>query len=181
MMTELNIIFSGPVGSGKTTAITTLGDMPRDGANRTKTVKMPDRKPEMTVDMDYGTMSIDGGEKMHLYGMPDHECFETVGKKLTTNGLGLVLLLDNTTTDPLSDMTLFLESFKIYINETAVAVGITKTDVSQLLTVDAYQQRFKQSGFKGAVFEVDARDYNDMSCLVQALLFTIDPGLACTA
>ncbi len=47
--------------------------------------------------------------------------------------------------------------------------------------MDRYQQKLKQLGFKSAIFEVDARSFNDMSQLVQALLFSIDPGLEYSA
>ncbi len=98
-----------------------------------------------------------------------------------TNGLGLILLLDNTRRDPLNDMTFFLGSFKDYINETSIAIGITLTDIAPLLKMDRYQQKLKQHGVNSAIFEVDARSFNDMSQLVQALLFTIDPGLEYSA
>ncbi len=78
-------------------------------------------------------------------------------------------------------MAFFLESFKDYIHETSIAIGITQTDIAPLLTMDRYQQKLKQLGFKSAIFEVDARSFNDMSQLVQALLFSIDPGLEYSA
>lgn len=74
-------------------------------------------------------------------------------------------------------MKFFLEAFKDYINKTSVAIGITQTHITPLLTMDHYHQKLKQLGFSAAIFEVDARNFNDMSQLVQALLFTIDPGL----
>ena len=100
---------------------------------------------------------------------------------LTKNGLGLILLLDNTRRDPLSDMIFFLKAFKDFISKTAVAIGITQTDITPLVKVDRYYRQMKELGVEAAIFEVDARNYEDMSQLVQALLFTIDPGLECSA
>jgi len=77
-----------------------------------------ERKSKTTVALDYGTMSLDAKEKIHLYGTPGQERFNFMWDILTTNGLGLVLLLDNTRRDPLHDMEFFLESFKDYIDET---------------------------------------------------------------
>ncbi len=176
-MGDFKIIFAGPVGSGKTTAITTLSDEPPVCANQKATDMTGNRKSETIVAMDYGTMSLDGREKIHLYGAPGQEHFDFMWDILTTNGLGLILLLDNTGKDPLNDMAFFLKSFKDYIAETAIAIGITQTDITPLLTMDAYHTKLKALGFNGAIFEVDARNYNDMSYLVQALLFTLDPGL----
>ncbi len=180
-MNDFKIIFSGPVCSGKTTAIATLSDEAPVCTNQIASDETREKKPETTVAMDYGTLSLGRHEKIHLYGTPGQERFDFMWDILTENGLGLVLLLDNTGKDPLNDMVFFLESFKDYIDKTAVAIGITQTDIVPLLTLDPYQEKLKELDFKGAVFEVDARNYNDMSYLVQALLFTIDPGLECSA
>ncbi len=53
--------------------------------------------------------------------------------------------------------------------------------LSPLLRMDHYHRKLRELDIKGAIFEVDARDFNDMSHLVQALLFTIDPGLEYSA
>ena len=180
-MNELKIIFAGPVGSGKTTAIVTLSDDAPVCTNQSASDMTRVRKSETTVAMDYGTMTLDDEEKIHLYGTPGQERFNFMWDILTENGLGLILLLDNTRRDPLNDMTFFLESFKDYINETAVSIGITQTDIVPLLKMDKYHRKMKELGFKGPVFEVDARSFDDMSHLVQALLFTIDPGLEYSA
>jgi len=180
-MNDLKIIFTGPVGCGKTTAIVTLSDEKPVGTNQNASDMTRVRKSATTVAMDYGTMSLDGKEKIHLYGTPGHERFDFMWDVLTKNGLGLILLLDNTRRDPLNDMTFFLDSFKDFINSTAVAVGITQTNIVPLTKIDQYYRKMKERGVKGAVFEVDARSFTDMSHLVQALLFTIDPGLECSA
>jgi len=180
-MNDSKIIFAGPVGSGKTTAIATLSDEPPVCTNQSATDMTRTRKSQTTVAMDYGTMTLDAKEKIHLYGTPGQERFNFMWDILTTNGLGLILLLDNTRRDPLNDMAFFLESFKDYIHETSIAIGITQTDIAPLLTMDRYQQKLKQLGLKSAIFEVDARSFNDMSQLVQALLFSIDPGLEYSA
>jgi len=176
-MNDFKIIFAGPVGSGKTTAIATLSDEPPACTHQNTADIGIEGKSKTTGAMDYGTMSLDENEKIHLYGTPAQERLNSVRDTLTSNGLGLILLLDNTRSDPIQDMGFFLASFKDYINETSVAIGITKTDVAPLLTMDPYHKKLKQLGFNSAIFEVDAHDLNDMSQLVQALLFTIDPGL----
>ncbi len=180
-MNDSKIIFAGPVGSGKTTAIATLSDEPPVCTNQIATDMTKARKSKTTVAMDYGTMTLDAKEKIHLYGTPGQERFNFMWDILTTNGLGLILLLDNTRRDPLNDMSFFLESFKDYINETSIAIGITQTDIAPLLKMNRYQQNLKQHGVNSAIFEVDARSFNDMSQLVQALLFSIDPGLEYSA
>ncbi len=180
-MSDFKIIFAGPVGSGKTTAIATLSDEPPVCTNQNATDMTKERKSKTTVALDYGTMSLDEKEKIHLYGTPGQERFNFMWDILTSNGLGLILLLDNTRRDPMKDMEFFLQAFKDYIDKTSIAIGITQTDVAPLLTMERYHQKLKQLGFNSAIFEVDARNFSDMSQLVQALLFTIDPGLEYSA
>lgn len=176
-MNDVKIIITGPVGSGKTTAITTLSDCAPVSTDQRATDMTQLKKSDTTVAMDYGTMTLDGQEKIHLYGTPGQERFNFMWDILSNNGLGLILLLDNRRKDPMKDMTFFVTSFKDYIMNTAVVIGITQTDVMPLIKKDQYHRKLKDLGCRGAIFEVDARSINDMSYLTQALLFTIDPGL----
>ncbi len=180
-MNDFKIIFAGPVGSGKTTAVATLSDEAPVCTNQSASDMTQAKKSKTTVALDYGTMTLDDQEKIHLYGTPGQERFDFMWEVLTTNGLGLILLLDNTRKNPMQDMSFFINSFKDYIDKTAIAIGITQTDIVPLVSTEKYYEKLKELDIQGAIFEVDARNFNDMSYLVQALLFTIDPGLECRA
>ena len=176
-MSDYKIISTGPVGAGKTTAIASISDvapMQTDAAASDMTKK---RKAQTTVAMDYGVLKPDDGEQVHLYGTPGQERFDFMWDILTTGGIGLVLLLDNSRTDPFQDMKFFLNSFDGFIQKTGVAIGITQMDLSTRPTIDEYHQHLQDSGIKVPVFAVDARKKNDVSILVQALMFALDPGL----
>lgn len=135
------------------------------------------RKAATTVAMDYGIMNLDDGEKIHLYGTPGQERFDFMWDILTVGGIGLVLLLDNTRADPFQDMKFFLNSFSGFISDTSVAIGITQMDLSSKPSINDYHKQLQALNIKPAVFAVDARVKNDVSLLVQALLFSLDPGL----
>ncbi len=176
-MTQYKIIFSGPVGAGKTTAIQSLSDVPPVKTDATASDMTKKRKPSTTVAMDYGVMKLEDGETIHLYGTPGQERFDFMWEILTTGGLGLILLLDNTRADPFQDMRFFLDSFGSFISNTSVAIGITQMDLSSKPSIDDYHKQLKELDLKPAIFSVDARVKNDISLLVQALLFSLDPGL----
>lgn len=177
-MSQNKIIFTGPVGAGKTTAINSISDVPpvKTDANASDMTKS--RKSSTTVAMDYGVMNLDEGEKIHLYGTPGQERFDFMWDILVSGGIGLILLLDNTRPDPFKDMWFFLDSFKQFINETGVAIGVTQMDVSDKPTILDYHAQLQLSDLRPPVFAVDARVKNDVSLLVQALLYSLDPGLA---
>jgi len=176
-MSQYKIIFTGPVGAGKTTAIQSISDVPPVKTDAVASDMTKTRKSQTTVAMDYGIMNLDNGEKIHLYGTPGQERFDFMWEILSVGGLGLVLLLDNTRADPFQDMKFFLDSFADFIADTSVAIGITQMDLSGTPSVEDYHQQLKKYGLKPAVFAVDARERKDVSLLLQSLLLSIDPML----
>ncbi|MGR9073414.1 MAG: GTP-binding protein [Gammaproteobacteria bacterium] len=176
-MSQYKIIFTGPVGAGKTTAIASLSDVPPVKTDASATDMTKERKAQTTVAMDYGIMNLADGEKIHLYGTPGQERFDFMWDILTTGGIGLILLLDNTRLDPFQDMKFFLDSFKKFIGQTNVAIGITQMDLSDKPTIDDYHIQLQGLGINPPVFAVDARIKQDVSILVQSLLYSLDPGI----
>ncbi|MDT4291477.1 ATP/GTP-binding protein [Methylomonas sp. MO1] len=177
-MSQYKIIFTGPVGAGKTTAINAISDVPPVKTDAAASDMTKNRKASTTVAMDYGVMNLAGGEKIHLYGTPGQERFDFMWDILTNGGIGLILLLDNTRADPFQDMRFFLDAFGKFINDTSVAIGVTQMDLSSTPSIEDYHVQLQGVGLKPPVFAVDAREKNDVSLLVQALLYSLDPGLA---
>jgi signal recognition particle receptor subunit beta len=176
-MAQHKIIFTGPVGAGKTTAIQSLSDIPIITTDEAATDMTANRKPQTTVAMDYGLMKLGDGERVHLYGTPGQERFDFMWEILTEGGLGLVLMLDNTRERPFQDLTFYLKAFAPFIAETQLVVGITRMDESKTPSLPEYHAHLKQQGYKVPVFEVDARVKKDVAALVQALLYSLDPGV----
>jgi uncharacterized protein len=176
-MIQHKIIFTGPVGAGKTTAIASISDIPPVKTDASASDMTRDRKSTTTVAMDYGIMNIGGGEKIHLYGTPGQERFDFMWDILVTGGIGLVLLLDNTRADPFQDMRFFLQSFQSFIEKTGVAIGVTQMDLSNRFSINDYHLHLKPFSLNPPVFSVDAREKSDVSLLVQSLMYSIDPSL----
>jgi len=108
-MKENKIIFTGPVGVGKTTAISALSDDPPVKTDARASDMTLVRKGHTTVAMDYGVIRLDEDTKVHLYGTPGQERFNFMWEILSKGSMGLILLLDNTRANPLKDLTFFLE------------------------------------------------------------------------
>jgi signal recognition particle receptor subunit beta len=176
-MSQYKIIFTGPVGAGKTTAIESISDTPPIKTDASASDMTKTKKASTTVAMDYGIMNLAGGEKIHLYGTPGQERFDFMWDILVTGGIGLIMLLDNTRADPFQDMKFFLDSFQKFIAETNVAIGVTQMDLSNKPTINDYHIQLQGMGIKPPVFSVDARVKNDVSLLVQSLLYSLDPGI----
>ncbi|MBL8398288.1 MAG: ATP/GTP-binding protein [Candidatus Accumulibacter sp.] len=173
------IIFSGTVGAGKSTAIASLSDVPPVATEALATDAAAQLKKTTTVAMDYGILFLQGGEKVMLYGTPGQERFSFMWDILAEGGIGLVLLINNSAPDPLHHLEKYLKFFKNLIADTAVAIGITHMDRTQLPTLVDYRGRIAQFGLlpPPAVFRVDARERDDVAMVVRALLYTLNPGL----
>jgi hypothetical protein len=50
-------------------------------------------------------------------------------------------------------------------------------DLSNKPTINDYHSQLRAMGIKPPVFSVDARVKNDVSLLVQSLLYSLDPGI----
>lgn len=159
------------MGAGKTTAISSISEIPPISTDmRCSDEEGKTRKNTTTVAMDYGYISLAEGERIHLYGTPGQERFNYMWTILSKGGIGLVILLDNARPNPVEDLNFYLDAFKDFISETGVVVGITRTDVSQQFNLTHYQQNLMQRGQIVPVFEIDARQPNDVKILIHALL-----------
>ena len=175
-MANHKIIFSGPVGAGKTTAITALSDEPPIATEALASDHTREIKEKTTVAMDYGVLKLDGSERIHLYGTPGQERFDFMWQILSEGAIGLVLLISNARPEPLVDLSQFLTAFRPLIDKAGFVLGITRSDSHRAPDLHTYRHHLAQAGLKAPVFEVDARQRRDVALLVEALLLSLDPG-----
>jgi signal recognition particle receptor subunit beta len=171
------IIFTGPVGAGKTTSIAAISDIVPFVTEQIATDETRQRKETTTVAMDYGMIKLPEGEKIHLYGTPGQDRFNFMWDILSEGGIGLVILIDNMRPSPLDDLKFFIGAFKEFIDKTAAVVGVTRMDLSEKPHLNDYHRILNESGLNVPVCEVDGRKSGDIVTLIQALLYSLDPGL----
>ncbi|MES9851847.1 MAG: ATP/GTP-binding protein [Candidatus Thiodiazotropha sp. L084R] len=176
-MSDYKIIFSGPVGAGKTTAIQTISDIPPVTTDEQASDMTRSQKNGTTVAMDYGMINLPGAERIHLYGTPGQERFDFMWEILTQGGIGLVLLINNQRPDPFGDLHFFLNAFKDFIGQGKLVIGVTQMDLADTPMIEDYHLQLENSGVKIPVFDIDARIKKDVSLLLEALLYSLDPGL----
>ncbi len=174
-MSTYKVIFTGPVGAGKTTAIASLSDKPPISTNEAASDMTANRKSETTVAMDYGILYLDSGDALHLYGTPGQERFDFMWDILTKGGLGLMLLLDNRRKNPFGDLQFYLDAFSDFIKETGIVIGITGMDIKPQPCREEYCAEVEKHGLNIPVLEVDARNKSDVSTMLEALLFSLNP------
>jgi signal recognition particle receptor subunit beta len=167
------IVFTGPVASGKTTAINTISGISTVSTEETATDETRNLKKNTTVAMDYGLLKMPNGGVVHLYGTPGQERFSYMRDILTEGALGLILLIHNKNESPFKELDHYITAFRHFINKTSLVIGITHMDEKQQPSIKEYQQYLMSKGKKYPIFEVDSRNDRDIKILLQALLYSL--------
>lgn len=175
---ENKIIFTGPVGAGKTTSIQSVSDIMVVGTEAKASDDVAKRKSNTTVAMDYGVLNLEGGKRVHLYGTPGQERFNFMWEILSEHAIGFIILIDSVRPDPLGDLDFFVKAFRKSITHCgdALVVGITRTEVNpQVDLLDRFNKHLADLKLNVPVFEVDGRERKDVKQMLLALLTMIDP------
>ena len=131
---------TGTLIDQKTTAISAVSEitaLSTDVTNYDCTVK----KNTTTVGLDYGEMTLANGDTLRLYGTPGQTRFDFMWEILSRGALGLIILIDNQSSDPLTDLDTYLNGFKRLIADTACVVVICRMDTHPDPTIDCFAQR----------------------------------------
>lgn len=174
-MQQYKIIFSGPVGAGKSTAIKMLSDIEVVATEAKASDQTKKLKELTTVAMDYGRINLDENTAVHLYGTPGQERFSFMWDILAKGALGLVLLIDASRDLYKKDVETYLNAFAEFTSKNPVVIGLTHTDKAAEPAWDSLQDLLSQRSLSAPIFEVDARNKDDINMLVQALIYSIDP------
>ncbi len=177
------IIITGPVGAGKTTAIGALSDIPPVSTEARPKDKVALLKPTTTVALDYGTMDLDTNVRIHLYGTPGQSRFDFMWDIMADGALGIILLLNNASSDPMADLQQFLSVFSGFLETAAFCVGVTHMDKKATPTLDDYREELAKvtAAHRIPVFSVDGRSRYDMNIVLMALLGKIEPRIVAEA
>ncbi len=169
-MKNFKLIFTGPVGAGKTTAIRSVSNLIyRDGD-----VKASEgsgiQKRTTTVAMDNGVVQLGDGERVHLYGTPGQERFrfmwDILANDIAKDCAALVILIDNTRNYPFRDLKYYLNEFKGLVARTKVIVAVTHTDLKSSPTVNDYRRWLRGKSITATVVQIDARVEKDVLLVI---------------
>lgn len=167
----LKLVFAGNVGSGKTTSINVISEVPVIGTEAKATEdEALHRKPSTTVAMEYGIVHIDG-IKLHIYGTPGQRRFDFMASILCKGALGMVIMIDNGHTNPLAELDYYLQFHKAFLQKHPAIIAVTHYDDNNTNTLlIEYHQYVLKHGFNCAVMRLDAREKNEVLHLVNKLV-----------
>ena len=81
---EYKLVFAGSMGAGKTTAIGAISEIPPVRTDVANSDLATFAKATTTAAMDYGEVTLDGGDKLRLYGTPGQARFDFSGGSSAT-------------------------------------------------------------------------------------------------
>lgn len=121
----VKILIGGPFGAGKTTMIRTISEITvvsteRDVSDHTRSIK-----PQTTVAMDFGRITVGRNLALYLFGTPGQERFDFMWEILAEGMLGFVLLVDLQREESLEEGARILRLF-LDVAETPFIVAANK-------------------------------------------------------
>ena len=159
----IKLLFAGPVGSGKTTAIRAISDTPPVSSDVPWTDAAGD-KAMTTVALDYSTIRLSPGEILHVYGLPGQEYLDFMGAIVGPGALGAVLLLDASSQTLAQDCHAGVEQLARIDPALKFVIGISKSDITP---------SFSMETMFVPIFCIDPRDPAQVRQLVRALLYVL--------
>ena len=174
MAQEYIVLVAGPMGAGKTTAISALSEIPVVRTEARNTDLASHSKALTTVALDYGEITLAGGDKVRLYGVPGQARFDFMWKILEKRALGLILLLDNTADDAFADLDRYLQVFADIEARGALVIGVTRQDVRREPVPEDYQNHLAAQGRLLPVFSLDAREPAQVRTLLGTLIALVE-------
>ena len=161
------------MGAGKTTAIGAISEI-EPVVTDVKNMDARVAKERTTVGLDYGEVTLDGGDKLRLYGTPGQERFAFMWKILSQGALGLIILIDNSRADPIADLNAYLDGFADLIAQTSFVVGVGRTETHRSTDLDHYAEALATRGLVAPVIPVDVRERADVLLLIDLLLTQLE-------
>lgn len=174
IVSELKFIITGTAGVGKTTAITSLSDVPPVTTDALTTDELADIKDTTTTAFDFGEILLDEHTCIRIYGTPGQERFRHMWEILAEGALGLVILIDHSREKPLEDLNIYLNNFPKLVEESAVAIGVTRVEPNEQDALEGYYQALEDKLIYCPVMAVDPREREDMVDLMDSLVSYLD-------
>ncbi|WP_339900158.1 ATP/GTP-binding protein [uncultured Gilvimarinus sp.] len=165
---QKKLLFAGPVGSGKTTAIAAISDSQPIGTEVPLSDGAMGDKTSTTVALDYSFVRLEN-EVLHIYGLPGQSSLSFMREILVPGALGVVLLLDATSGTLYEDALGWVQSMRAAESQLKFVVGVTKTDLPSDYSIN--KLRSTLAPYSGIpVLSVDARERASVKGLLETLM-----------
>lgn len=175
-MTAYRIVFAGPLGAGKTTAITALSDQPPVSTEVKSDEARAAGKATTTVAFDYGQVALPSGDALMLYGTPGQARFDFMWPIIGENAIGAIVLANNLLPNTVELTVNYVRTFAPRMATGNCVVGVGRMDDAPLPCVHDYMDALNDAGYAIPVMSVDVREREHCLLLLEVLLARLDAG-----
>ena len=167
--TSLKIVFAGPMGAGKTTAIRSICGSDMLSTEVPISGETVGDKVSTTVGLDYGECSLPDGPTLKLFGTPGQARFSFMWPVQGEGVFGLIVLVDNSQPNAIDEVEHHLAAFASHIGPRRTVVGVGRMDGHPQPDIDAYCAQLTARGFDVPVIDADVRREADVRLLLSVL------------
>lgn len=171
----VKIVITGPFAAGKTTLIRTISEITVLSTERDISDGTRARKPETTVAMDFGRITIDRELVLYLFGTPGQDRFDFMWEILGEGMLGYVLVVDAARPESLGESVSILAAFRKMARVPFVvalnrADGLDESD-------EAHVRSVLELAPEVPVVPCDALDRESVKSVLLSLLYAVVDSL----
>ncbi len=144
---EWSVLFMGPVGSGKTTAIRSISDIEVVNTDEVATDHVAKIKSHTTVSMDVGTLKLGEKDKLRLIGSPGQDRFDFMWDILLDQAKGVVVVVRHSAANPLGDLDHYLKALDARgkARQLPLVVAISHADEAPQRPLSMYANHFRDA------------------------------------
>lgn len=164
------LVFVGPMGAGKTTAITSIADSPPISTDMPICGEAMGNKTTTTVAMDFATVRLGDDHSAFLYGCPGQGHFEFMRPILLQGALGAIVVLNGADPDVVEQCRYWSQTIVDFDADLPMVIGITRADEAPAFDLGQMRNALRAQGISAPVFTFDARNPQQTSQLVRTLL-----------
>ena len=167
------LVFAGPVGTGKTTAIHSVTDSEPISSEMALSEPAMGDKTTTTVALDFSAAILDDGTPLLVYGLPGQQRFSHMRPIVLEGAFGVVIVLDGSSPDVAEQCEYWLREIRAHQAGMPMVIGITHTDAVAEFSIGPVRSAIRRCGGPVPTFTFDARDREQVAHLVRALLVTM--------
>ncbi len=178
---SIKLLITGTDKKGVTEALSTLNSCAKPDEFKTSTTELNKHEKQKEISLGYGAMKLSENVCVRLYVPPEKEKFKFLQKALQKDAIGLLLLIDNDTKDPLKDLANTMNMFRELIESTGVALGIRRSSKNPFPSNQDYNLLLSNEDFYWCrtppIFEGKIDSYEDRSIKKKPLVLMNDLGV----
>lgn len=129
-MNRYKIVISGPFAAGKTTFINTITEIdPVNTEAKTTHTNEAGVKDSTTVAMDFGRITLDGENVLHIFGTPGQFRFNYMWSILGKDALGVIVVVDSAEREKFDEARDMINFFRV------------KTDAPMVVALNQFEEK----------------------------------------